>query len=96
MVQRSRSLTDRLLLRAWIEPDHEHPLRVQIRHRSDPEAVEEEQAFADAASAATFVKVWLTGLVYRWEQGERSRSGRHPGDRDGADGADEPGNRRTG
>lgn len=70
MPHRSRSLTDRLLVRAWIEPHHERPLRVVIRHRSD-EAVEEEQAFVDATSAAAFVRAWLMGLLRRWESGER-------------------------
>jgi hypothetical protein len=74
MPQRSRSLTDRLLVRAWIEPAHERPLRVVIRHRGD-EAVEEEQAFADPVSAAAFVRAWLMGLLSRWEGGESSGAG---------------------
>jgi hypothetical protein len=75
MTYRSRSLTDWLLLRAWIEPDHDQQLRVAVRSRAgasgargDPDV---EQAFADADGAAAFVRTWLQQLVRRWEAGER-------------------------
>lgn len=73
MVQRSRSLTDFLSLRAWIEPDHDRRLRVVIRRRGmAPSDIGDEQVFADEESASAFVKTWLNGLVRRWEGGERS------------------------
>lgn len=73
MVHRSRSLTEFLSLRAWIEPDHERPLRVVIRRRGmAPSDIGDEQAFADADSASAFIRTWLNGLVRRWEGGERS------------------------
>ena len=62
-----------VLVRAWIEPYHHEPLRVVIKrvggNAGEPEP---EQAFADAESAAAFVRLWLTGLMHRWETGERS------------------------
>lgn len=71
MAQRSRGLTDRLLLRAWIEPAHERPLRVVILHRNERGGTKEEQTFADADSASAFVRTWLLRLERRWESGER-------------------------
>ena len=77
MTYRSRSLTDWLLLRAWIEPDHDddQQLRVAVRSqagasgaRGDPDV---EQAFVDPDGAAAFVRTWLQQLVRRWEAGER-------------------------
>lgn len=75
MSQRSRSLVDWLLLRAWVEPDHEQRLRVEMHHPDDPagQAVPAE-AFADADGAASFVRGWLHALVHRWEAGERTAS----------------------
>ena len=74
MTHRSRSLVEWVLVRAWIEPDHRQPLRVVIRRVGvDTDEPEPEQAFADAASAASFVRLWLSGLTHRWEAGERSR-----------------------
>ena len=62
-----------VLVRAWIEPDHHEPLRVVIRRVGvDAGEPEPEQAFADADGAAAFVRLWLTGLMRRWEAGERS------------------------
>ncbi len=73
MTHRSRSLTDFLLLRAWVEPDGERPLRVVVRRRGmAPTDIGDEQAFADAESAAACVRSWLVGVVRRWEGGERS------------------------
>lgn len=84
MIHRSRSLTDFLLLRAWIEPDHEHPLRVLIRQRGrEPHGVQHEQAFADEENAAAYVHHWLSGLVERWESGERAGRYRLAGDEQG-------------
>lgn len=80
MPHRPRSLTDRLLLRAWIEPDHEQPLRVLIRHQRGVERTEEERAFADADRASSFVREWLLGLVRRWEGGEQPHGGAPPDD----------------
>jgi len=73
MSQRTRSLVDWLLLRAWVEPDHERPLRVVVKHPGASSAdTEDEQAFADADGAASFVRGWLQGVLRRWESGERS------------------------
>lgn len=73
MSHRSRSLVDWLLLRAWVEPDHEQPLRVVMKHPDDPSGQPvPEEAFADAEGAASFVRGWLQTLVRRWEAGERS------------------------
>lgn len=71
--ERARSLVDWLLLRAWVEPDHEQPLRVVVKHPHDAsgEPVSED-AFADADRAASFVHDWLLNVVRRWEAGERS------------------------
>ena len=81
MTHRSRSLVDWLLLRAWIEPDHEERLRVVIQ---EPTAEgEPEHAFADADGAASFVRGWLERLVGRWEAGERSTGERRWGDPEG-------------
>ena len=89
MSQRARSLVDWLLLRAWVEPDHEQPLRVVVKHPDDPagEPVPEE-AFADADGAASFVRGWLQNLVSRWEAGERSAAQPRwaPDDLDAGDG----------
>lgn len=76
MSHRPRSLTDRLLLRAWIEPDHERPLRVLIRRHHERDGSEQEQAFADAEGVSTFVRGWLQGLVRRWEEGEEPHAAR--------------------
>lgn len=76
MAQRTRSVTGRLLLRAWIEPAHEVPLRVVISRHDEQDEVLEEQAFTDAASAAACVRTWLTGFLRRWERGERPDAGR--------------------
>jgi len=73
MSERFRTLTEFLLVRARIEPGHEHPLRVLIRRRGmAPTDEGEEQMFADADSAAAYVRSWLNGVVRRWEGGERS------------------------
>lgn len=73
MSEPHRSLTDFLLVRARIEPGHDHPLRVLIRRRGmDRADVGVERAFADADSAASCVRSWLNGVVRRWEGGERS------------------------
>jgi len=83
MTYRSRSLTDWLLLRAWIEPDHDHDqqLRVAVRSQAGASGArgdqDVEQAFADPDGAAAFVRTWLQQLVRRWEAGER-----FPPDRD--------------
>lgn len=69
-MSRARSLTDRLLVRAWIEPGHDLPLRVVVRHLRGEEPQEEEQAFTDAGRAAAFVRTWLQGLVRRSETGD--------------------------
>lgn len=71
MDHRSRGLTDRLLVRAWIEPAHEQPLRVVILHRNEQADEDEERWFADAESASAFVRAWLLGLQRRWDSGER-------------------------
>ena len=42
-------MTGRLLLRAWIEPAHEVPLRVVISRHDEQDEVLEEQAFTDDA-----------------------------------------------
>jgi hypothetical protein len=89
MTQRSRSLTDWLLLRAWIEPDHAQKLRVVVRSPAhENEEDEEQQAFADAEGAAAFVRTWLHNLVRRWEGGERYRHERRWGEPEDGDGAD--------
>jgi len=73
MFEPHRSLTDFLLVRARVEPGHEHPLRVLIHRRGmDRADVGTEQGFADADSAAACVRSWLNGVVRRWEGGERS------------------------
>lgn len=73
MSQRSRSLVDWLLLRAWVEPDHDQPLRVVVQHPDDPSgAAVPKEAFADADVAASSVRGWLQTLVRRCEAGERS------------------------
>ena len=60
------------MIRAWVEPDHERQLRVVIRHPSpDTDESDTEQVFFDADRAAAFVRVWLVGLLRRWEGGER-------------------------
>ena len=91
MAQRSRSLVDWLLLRAWVEPDHEHPLRVVVKHPDDPSGESErEEAFADADGAASFVRGWLQNLVRRWEAGERTTAQRRwAGDEGGHEAGDE-------
>lgn len=95
MTHRSRSLTDWLLLRAWIEPDHEHKLRVVVRapaHEDDDEP-ESQQAFADADGAANYVRSWLLNFVRRWEGGERWTPRRRWGPSepdDAGEGEDEP------
>ena len=72
MPRHSRTLVDWLLIRAWVEPDHEQRLRVVIRHPSaDGGESDTEQVFLDADRAAAFVRVWLVGLLRRWEGGER-------------------------
>ena len=82
MTQRSRSLVDWLLLRAWVEPDHEQQLRVVI---TQPGESEQEAAFADVDGAASFVRGWLQNLVHRWETGERSTAQRRWGEDKGSD-----------
>ncbi len=73
------SLVDWVLVRAWIEPDHSTPLRVVIRRpNAELDEPESEQAFADADGAASFLRLWLTGLTRRWEAGERSHLSRRP------------------
>ena len=74
---------DRLLVRAWIQPDHQRKLRVLVRMAPDA-ANERQRAFADAESAAAFVRDWLTEFVRRWERGEGSATD----ERDGVDLAD--------
>lgn len=73
MAQHLNYLIDWLLIRARIEPGHERPLRVFVKHPDDPsgEPVPEE-AFADADAAANFVRGWLQTFVRRWEAGERT------------------------
>jgi hypothetical protein len=72
MTYHSRSLTDWLLLRAWIEPDHDQKLRVVVRSQGGERGDQRmEQAFADADGAAAFVRSWLRQLLRRWEAGER-------------------------
>ncbi len=90
MTQRARSLTDFLVLRAWVEPDGERPLRVVVRRRGmAPTDIGDEQAFADAESAAACVRSWLLGVVRRWEGGERSwPTPRADGDRVDRDGSE--------
>ncbi len=88
MAHRSRSLVDWLLLRAWVEPDHEQRLRVVI---TQPGESEREEAFADADGAASFVRGWLQNLVRRWEAGERSTAQRRWS---GDEGHDEAGDER--
>jgi hypothetical protein len=62
---------DRLLIRAWIQPDHRRRLRVMVR--TAPETKNEQQrAFADADSAAAFIRDWLLELPHRWERGEHT------------------------
>lgn len=90
MTHRSRSLVELVLVRAWIEPDHHDPLRVVIKRVGvDAGEPEPEQAFADAEGAASFVRLWLTGLTHRWEAGERSGPPLRHRTRDADD--DEPG-----
>ena len=70
---RARSLVDWLLLHAWVEPDHEQPLRVVMKHPNDSSGEPApEEAFADVDRAASFVRGWLLNVVRRWETGERS------------------------
>ncbi len=69
MPQRVRDFVDRLLVRAWIEPDHHRQLRVLVRMAPDSER-EQQRAFADADSAAAFVREWLLEFVRRWERAE--------------------------
>lgn len=82
MAHRSRSLVDWLLLRAWVEPDHEQQLRVVIAR---PGETDQEEAFGDADGAASFVRGWLQNLVHRWEAGERTSTQRRWGGDDGSD-----------
>lgn len=84
MAHRSRSLVDWLLLRAWVEPDHEQRLRVVIAQSGE---AEREEAFSDADGAASFVRGWLQNLVHRWEAGERTGTQRRWG---GDDTGDQP------
>jgi len=94
MTHRSRSLMEWVLVRAWIEPDHHDPLRVVIKRvGGDAGEPEPEQAFADAEGAAAFVRLWLTGLMRRWEAGERSGPPLRHRTRD-ADDDDQPGDER--
>ena len=73
MAKDSRYLVDWLLLRARIEPDHEQPLRVFMKHPDGPSGEPlPEEAFADADRAASFVRSWLQTFVRRWEAGERT------------------------
>ena len=65
----SRRFVDRLLVRAWIQPDHQRKLRVLVRTAPDA-ANERQRAFADADLAAAFVRDWLIEFVRRWERGE--------------------------
>jgi hypothetical protein len=71
MAPRTRTLTGRLLLRAWIEPAHDVPLRVVISRHDEQGEVVEEQAFTDVGSAAACVRTWLLAFIRRWERGER-------------------------
>lgn len=59
------------MLRAWIEPAHERPLRVVISRHDEQGEVVEEQAFTDARTAAACVRTWLFAFIRRWERGER-------------------------
>jgi len=88
MAHRSRSLVDWLLLRAWVEPDHEQRLRVVIKEPAAPGETEPEHVFADAEGAASFVRAWLERLLGRWEAGERATGQRRWGGEVGDD-ADE-------
>jgi hypothetical protein len=47
---------------AVIEPDHEQPLRVVIRHPETPRGEAPEEAFADANGAASFVRTCSSTL----------------------------------
>ncbi len=87
MAQRSRSLVDWLLLRAWVEPDHEQQLRVVIAR---PGETDQEEAFADADRAASFVRGWLQNLVHRWEAGERTATQRRWGGDEGGNDTGDP------
>ncbi|MGE3856293.1 MAG: hypothetical protein AB7G21_04970 [Dehalococcoidia bacterium] len=71
MAPRTRSITGRLLLRAWIEPAHERPLRVVISRHDEQGEVVEEQAFTDVRTASACVRTWLSAFVRRWERGEQ-------------------------
>lgn len=73
MPQRVRDFVDRLLVRAWIEPDHHRQLRVLVRMAPDSER-EQQRAFADADSAAAFVREWLLEFLRRWERAEPSET----------------------
>lgn len=90
MAKDSQYLVDWLLLRARIEPGHELPLRVFMKHPDGPtgEPVPEE-AFADADRAASFVRGWLQNFVRRWEAGERTPLPRWLLDDDSDDGTNE-------
>lgn len=71
MPERARQLIDRLLVRAWIEPDHDRKLRVLVRLAPDT-ARERQRSFADAEGAAAFIEEWLAELPRRWERGEHT------------------------
>lgn len=73
MPERTRRLMDRLLVRAWIEPDHHRMLRVLVRLAPDT-ARERQRSFADAEGAAAFIQEWLAELPRRWERGEHTDS----------------------
>ncbi len=90
MAKDSRYLIDWLLVRARIEPDHERPLRVYMKHPDGPGGEPApEEAFADADRAASFVRGWLQTFVRRWESGERTPLPRWLMDDDSDDGTDE-------
>ncbi len=73
MAERPRWFVDWLLVRARIEPGHERPLRVAMKHPDGADGPLPEEAFADADAAASFVRNWLHAFVRRWEASEAER-----------------------
>lgn len=84
MSEGTHGFVDRLLVRAWIEPDHRRKLRVLVRTAPETRS-EQQRAFADANSAAAFIRDWLCALPERWASGEPTEpaSGAHDAQRNG-------------
>lgn len=64
MTQHPRVVTEWMLIRAWVEPAHVHPLRIAVRGaRRRPQPWGADTHFTDAEGAASFVHAWLTTVA---------------------------------